>query len=186
MKARAWKKLDSVDQYRGDIFSIRKERSRSPQSEREHEFDILDSPDWVNVIALTAEGKVVLIRQFRHGTGEITTEIPGGMIDPGENPLEAARRELREETGYQATEWEGIGTVEPNPAFQTNTTYSFLARGAHLAGEQRPDENEEIEVFEHPLGNIWQLLEGGIIKHALVLCAFFHLVRHGDLALPGR
>ena len=180
----AWTKLASREEYSGRIFSIHRERSRSPTDGREHEFDLLQSPDWVNVVAVTAAGNLVLIRQYRHGTTEITTEIPGGMVDAGEDPLQAARRELAEETGYVAEAWEELGRVEPNPAFMDNVTYTYLARGARAAGQQHLDENEEIEVFEHPLSNVWGLVRDGSIKHALVICALFHLVLHGDLTLP--
>ncbi len=185
MPALGWEKLEEKESYHCRIFSIHKQRSRSLRDGREHDFDLLYSPDWVNVAAVTTAGNLLLIRQYRHGSGEITTEIPGGMLDDGESPLEAARRELSEETGYTTAEWEQIGIVEPNPAFQTNRTYTFLARGATRTGAQHLDANEDIEVFEHPLGNIWSLVAGGKIKHALVLCAMLHMVRHGDLSLPG-
>ena len=92
--------------------------------------------DWVTVVPITAAGRVVMIRQYRHGTGEIGLEIPGGVIDPGEEPLAAARRELREETGYGASELASIGQVAPNPALQDNRCYSFVARGAFCARAQ--------------------------------------------------
>jgi ADP-ribose pyrophosphatase len=185
MQALGWQKLEEKESYHCRIFSISKQRSRSLRDGREHEFDLLYSPDWVNVAAVTPAGKLVLIRQYRHGSGAITTEIPGGMLDQGESPLDAAKRELSEETGYSTDHWEQIGMVEPNPAFQTNRTYTFLARDAIRTEAQHLDANEDIEVFEHPLGNVWSLVDGGEIKHALVLCAILHLVRHGDLALPG-
>jgi 8-oxo-dGTP pyrophosphatase MutT (NUDIX family) len=183
MKARAWEAVAESLEHRASIFSIKKRRARSPLSGREHDFDLLESVDWVNIIALTNDGNIVLIRQYRHGTREITCEIPGGAVDQGETPLEAARRELEEETGYLAGSWELIGQVQPNPAFQTNTTYTYLARGASLSGQPQPDENEEIEVEEHPLNEMPRLVGEGTIKHALVLCAFFHLILKGELSV---
>jgi len=180
---RPWKRLDSSKVYQADIFTVHKERSRSENSGREHEFDILATPDWVNVIAVTAEGNVVLIRQYRHGTREVTVEIPGGMAEADEPPLQAARRELAEETGYTAESWEQIGVVEPNPAFQTNRTYTFIARQARRTTEPRPDPNEEIDVEERPLEEIPGLMRDKTIKHALVICAFFHLALLGELNL---
>jgi len=180
---RPWKRLDSSEVYRASIFTVHRERSRSETSGREHEFDILDSSDWVNVIAVTDEGNVALIRQYRHGTREVTLEIPGGMVEGDEPPLQAARRELAEETGFTAGSWEQIGVVEPNPAFQTNRTYTFIARGARRTTEPRPDPNEEIDVEEHPLEEIPGLMRDGTIKHALVICAFFHLALRGELNL---
>ena len=180
---RPWKKLDSSVTYRTNIFTVLKERARSEQSGREHDFDIMHTCDWVNVIAVTEAGGVVLIRQYRHGTREVTVEIPGGMVEADEPPLQAARRELAEETGYTAESWEQIGMVEPNPAFQTNRTYTFIARGARRTEEPRPDPNEEIEVEEHALAEIPGLMRDGTIKHALVVCAFWHLALLGGLSL---
>jgi len=161
--------------YGGRIFSVLQANRRSPDSGRDFPFDIVESPDWVNVIALTETGQVLLIRQYRAGTQTITTEIPGGTVDEGETPLDAARRELAEETGYVADSWEMIGRVQPNPAFQTNATYTFLARNARRAQAQRLDDTELIEVEERPLDDIPQMVADGTITHALVVCAFFHL-----------
>jgi ADP-ribose pyrophosphatase len=183
MKARAWEELDSTFEYRASIFNVRKVRARSPLSGREHDFDILQTCDWVNVIAVTDEGKVTLIRQYRHGTREVTVEIPGGMVEGDEPPLQAARRELAEETGYTAGHWEQIGVVEPNPAFQNNRTFTFIARQARRTCEPQPDPNEEIEVDERPLEEIPGLMRDGTIKHALVICAFFYLALRGELDL---
>lgn len=170
-----WEEAGREEVLRGRIFTLRRDRLRSPATGREHSFDIVETPDWVNVIALVGGEGVLLIRQFRAGSRTITTEIPGGTVDPGETPLEAARRELLEETGYTSDDWSELGRVEPNPAFQTNTTYTFLARGARRTGEQRFDETELIEVEEHPLADIPDLVRRGVITHALVVSAFFHL-----------
>lgn len=183
MNVDAWKRQGRSVEYAGPIFTIHKERVLSPVSGREQSFDTLESPDWVNVVALTTTGNVVLIRQYRIGTNTITTEIPGGTIDPGETPLEAARRELAEETGYVSDHWEELGRVEPNPAFQSNTTHTFLARHAWRAGEQTPDENEDIEVEEYPLDQVPGLLANRTITHALVVCAFFYLALRGEIGL---
>lgn len=170
-----WPELSRRLLYAGRIFSILQARRQSPESGREFPFDIVESPDWVNVIALTEAGRVVLIRQYRAATQSITTEIPGGTVDEGETPLDAARRELAEETGYESDTWEMIGRVHPNPAFQTNTTYTFLARHARQTRGQRLDGTEAIEVEERRLDDIPALVADGTITHALVVCAFFHL-----------
>jgi 8-oxo-dGTP pyrophosphatase MutT (NUDIX family) len=177
-----WKLVASSSTLETRIFTLKQHVSRSPTTEREATFQVLDAPDWVNVIALTPDGNVLLIRQFRHGTGEVTVEIPGGTVDPGESPLGAARRELQEETGFEAGRWEPLGVVEPNPAFLTNRTHTFLAHDARRTGPQRPDDNEEIEVEMFPLERVPELLRDGTIRHALVMCAFAHLALRGGLA----
>lgn len=178
-----WEEREREQVYSGPIFTVHKSRARSASRSVEHVFDILESADWVNVIALTRDGRVVLVRQFRHGTKSVTLEIPGGVVEPGESTIQAAQRELAEETGYRAERWEELGMVEPNPAFQTNRTYTYLARDARLAGPAQPDENEEIEVQTTPLADLPGLLSDGSISHALVFCAFAHLALRGLLEL---
>ncbi len=170
-----WSEVSRRLMYAGRIFSIFQATRQSPGDGRTFAFDIVDCPDWVNVVALTGSGAVVLIQQYRAGTRTITTEIPGGTVDPGESPRQAAERELREETGYESEDWELIGRVEPNPAFQTNTTFTFLARNARRTGPQRLDDTEMIEVEERPLADLPSLVADGTITHALVVCAFYHL-----------
>lgn len=180
MTIKAWREEGRNELLSTPIFKVHSSLARSQLSGKEHEFVILDCPDWVNVVALTDEGQVVLIHQWRHGTQEITTEIPGGMVEEGESPEEAGRRELLEETGYEATHWEQIGVVEPNPAFQTNRTFTFLARGAKKVAEQSPDPNEEIAVEERALTDVPGLIAQGEIRHALVVCAFFFALFEGE------
>jgi len=138
-------------------------------------FFVIDSPDWVNVVAITPDDEVVLIRQYRHGVDGLTLEIPGGVIDPGEDAATAAARELQEETGYTAPTWRYLGVVEPNPAIQTNRASTWLALDATVAGPQALDENELIEVSRAPLSDVPGLIVRGAIQHALVVAAFAHL-----------
>ncbi|MBX6314662.1 MAG: NUDIX hydrolase [Isosphaeraceae bacterium] len=134
---------------------------------------VLDNPDFINVIALTTEGQIVLIRQWRHGTREIELELPAGLVDPGESPLEAARRELLEETGYAAETWSLIGSVKPNPAYQVNTGWSTLAEGCRKVAEPSLDDGEDIEVVLVDPAEIPGLVRDGTIRHSLVLCSLF-------------
>ena len=128
----------------------------------------------MNVVALTEDRKVVLVRQFRHGIESLTLEIPGGAVDPGDpSPLAAAKRELREETGYVARHWKRLGVVDPNPAIQTNSCWTFLAEGARLAGAADPDPGEELEVVLVPEKSLESLARRGVIRHALVIVAFY-------------
>jgi len=144
-------------------------RRREPGLERD--FIVLTSPDWVNVVPITAHGEVVLIRQWRHGTEAETLEIPGGVVDAGESPRQAGLRELAEETGYQAGRVEELGWVEPNPALFTNRCHTLLATDCHRVGEQRPEDTEEIEVLTRPLDEVPGLVASGAIGHSLVVAA---------------
>lgn len=156
------------------VFGVREDHVRSPRTGRDHKVVVLEAPNWVNVVALTNDRKVVLVRQFRHGTGSLTLEIPGGAVDPEDaSPLAAARRELREETGYVARRWKRLGVVDPNPAIQTNSCWTFLAEGAHLAGASDPDPGEELEVVLVPEKTLESLARRGVIRHSLVIAAFY-------------
>lgn len=170
-----WDKLESTPRDDYSVFGVRKDRTRSPETGREHDFYVIEADDWVNVIPLTPEGQVVCIRQYRHGTEEVTLEVPGGIVDPGEDPAEAARREMQEETGYDAEAIIPLGAVAPNPAIQDNQCYSFLAQEAYPASEQALDGAEEIEVMLVDLEDIPRLVTDGRITHALVVVAFYLL-----------
>jgi len=159
------------------IFELSRSRQRSPLSGREHSFLRLDCPDWVNVIAVTDDGMMVLIEQYRHGTDEMTLEIPGGAVDPGEDPRTSAVRELEEETGYLAVDLIEIGVVEPNPAFLSNRCWTYLALGCRADGETHFDPSEEIAVSVAPVRDFARLIDDGSITHSLVICAFDHLQR---------
>ena len=173
MPPKPWKLLSSKMGESYTIFNFRIDRSRSPRTERAHDFYILESEDWVNVIPITLNKEVVLIRQYRHGTREVALEIPGGIVEPGDTPERAARRELKEETGYESSEMILLGHVHPNPAFLNNRCSTFLARDVSLKGFQDQDDKEDIEVLIRPLDEIPRLIREGEITHSLVLAAFY-------------
>ncbi len=152
-----------------------------PADGHEHLFTILEVPDWVNVIALTPDEQVLLVRQYRVGRAAITLEIPGGMMDPeDEDPVETGRRELLEETGYQADHYELIGTVEPNPALQTNRCHTILALDARLVQPQHLDPSERILVETLPMSEVRRALADGRIVHSLVIAAFVWYFGYGQ------
>lgn len=128
---------------------------------------------WANIMALTKEGQVVLIQQYRHGIREVLWEFPGGVIEDGEEPVEGAKRELLEETGYQASRMIEIARLYPNPALQTNTLYGFLALDAERVREQSLDAGEEIEVQLVPLEELVEKARHGDFPHALMTAVLF-------------
>ena len=156
------------------IFSLRIDTARAPHTGKDHEFCVIDSPDWVNIIPLTSDKQVVMVKQFRQGIKKITLEIPGGMIEPGDSPEESAARELLEETGYKADALTHLGTVHPNPAFMTNRCHTFLAHNVQkFDGGEHFDETEDIEVELVPLSKIPTLIKEGKITNSLIVSAFW-------------
>jgi len=168
---RGWerKRIESLLRHR--LFELRREQLVRAGGE-EREAMVLDAPPWVNVIARRADDRVLLVRQWRFGIAAPTLEIPGGMVE-GESALDAAQRELLEETGYRAASWEPLGEIEPNPAFLTNRCTSFLAEGLERVAEPVGDGEEEIEVTSASLADIPALVASGEIRHALVIAAFY-------------
>ena len=168
-----WRRLHSEPLGDFKIFSIRRDRIVSPRTEEEHDFYILDGSDWINVIPVTPEGRILLVEQYRHGTESVTLEIPGGAVDPRDaSPLEAARRELLEETGHAAESWESLGFVHPNPAIQSNRCHTFVARGCRRRAEPVLDPGEDIAILEAEAGEVREMLRDGRISHSLVVAAF--------------
>jgi ADP-ribose pyrophosphatase len=173
-----WERVDSRQLADHGFFQIRQDRNKHPRHGREYDFFIFEFPHWVNIIPLTAEGDVLFIRQFRHGTREVTWEIPGGIIDPGESPKQAALREMEEETGFRAADALELGWVNPNPAIQENRCWTFLAEGVEEVGGQHTEGSEAIDVVRVPLADIPGMFESGEISHALVVTAFHFYRQH--------
>lgn len=145
---------------------------------RERTFFAIEAGDWVNVVARTGDGNLVMVRQYRHGVGGDVLEIPGGMVDDGESPADAAARELLEETGYRPRRVVALGRINPNPALFTNVLHTFLAEDCEKVGEIANDPDEETIVELVPEGIIRQRLREGAVDHALVVTAFAWLMLH--------
>ena len=167
-----WRNVSTKRLAETRVFSLDSRRRQSETTGNEAEFYVIDAPDWVNIVAVTADDRLVCVEQYRHGIERVTLEIPGGMIDETDaGPLDAATRELLEETGFASDEWTHIGTVDPNPAIQTNRCFTFLASNARRVAEPSPDGNEEIRVVFERTADIPALLRSGRIEHALVVAA---------------
>lgn len=163
-----WKILDSHyihPRFRIDKVELANGRTFEPM--------VFEFRSWANVLALTRNNEVVLVRQYRHGVQENSLEFPGGVVNDGENPLEGVRRELMEETGYSAGNIVEVGQIYPNPAIQKNTLYCYLATDVELTGEQNLDEAEEIEIQLVPLDELIELARQGKFRHALHVAVLF-------------
>lgn len=180
MTVKPWKIVSSTIEKTFRIFDLRVDRAISPRTGEKHDFYIFESNEWVNIIPITKENEVVLIRQYRHGVGDIVLEIPGGIVEEEDTPLDAAVRELKEETGYSPSEMVYLGMVHANPAFLNNRCHTYLALDCYPDGPQNLDEKEDIEVVLRPLAEIPKLIKDGEISHSLILAAFYRYYMEYD------
>jgi ADP-ribose pyrophosphatase len=180
-KIKPWEHISSrpIGDFR--VFAIRSDVKVSPRTGKQHDFYVIESVNWVNVVALTRTGQLVMIEQYRHGSNTVELEIPGGMMDPGElSPLEAGLRELREETGYEGIRAEVIGQIYPNPAIMSNICYTVLVHDCELKHETQLDQGEDLATQLVTVDAIPDLIRAGRIGHSLVAVALYHfeLWRH--------
>jgi len=157
------------------IFTIRSELKTSPRTGRTHDFYIIDSVNWVNVIATTPDDRMVMIEQYRHGSNTVELEIPGGMMDAEDSsPVAAGLRELREETGYVGEKPQIIGQTFPNPAIMSNTCHTVLVENCRIEYAVEFDHAEDLITRLVPVAEVPQLVAAGRIQHALVVVALYH------------
>ncbi|MSU65426.1 MAG: NUDIX hydrolase [Opitutus sp.] len=173
-----WQKLGQALRTKTAVFDLFSARYRHPARGIEREFVVVHAPDWVNVVALTPEGRLVLVRQFRYGIDEFSLELPGGVIEPGEDPIVAGLRELREETGYAGSSARLLGSVHPNPAIQSNRCHFVMVEAAVQSHAQDWDPDEEIHVSTEPVDDVLALARAGAISHGLVLDALMLFEPH--------
>ena len=163
-----WKILSTEYLVRRPWLTARRDVAELPDGRINNEYYVLEYPDWVNIIAITKDGRMVLERQYRHALGKTCYELPCGVIEQGETPLEAARRELLEETGFAGGEWQEWMTLSPNPATSTNLAHSFLVTGVEKVSGQHLDATEDIDVYLLDQDFVWDLLVNNQILQALM------------------
>jgi ADP-ribose pyrophosphatase len=175
---RPWKKLQSTPVIEDRWFRVTADRCELPNGLVLDPFYVVHEKEWVHVFAVDAKNQVLVVRQYRYAANATCLELPGGVIDPGEEPLVAAKRELLEETGYSSTEWELVGSMFANPARQTNRVHIFLARNATVAGKQQLDASEDIEYLLLPIQAIQKSIENGQFSQALHIASYYRCIYH--------
>jgi 8-oxo-dGTP pyrophosphatase MutT (NUDIX family) len=161
------------------VFSVERSRASSPVDASLHDFYRIRSTSWTQIVPVTDDRRVVMVRQYRHGVGRVTLEIPGGLVDAGEDPREAAMRECLEETGYRARDAVSLGILSPNPALFANSLYGYLATGVVREGAVKNEGTEQTEVLLVPVSEIAAMIIRGEIDHALVVATLWrYLYQH--------
>ncbi len=176
-----WQVLDSAVLLERKWLRVRQERIGLPHGGEIDEFHVIEAPDWSAVLALTDSGEVVTVEQYRHGLGGLSRELPAGVVDPGESPLEAAKRELLEETGYGADDWRPLLSTATETSRHTNRAHFFFAAGASRVAQPAPgaDENIRVRLLSTPL--LLSAVDGGEIAHGMHVAAVLMAVRRGWL-----
>ncbi len=177
-KAERWTTVSSREIADCRVFRVREVTSLRDSDQARATFFVVENPDWANIVAITKDREIVLIEQFRHGVESMVLEIPGGMVDAGEDPENAASRELIEETGYSPGRMVAIGTSFPNPAIQNNTIYHFLALDCEKIADVAFDDHESIITRLVPLSELEDLVHNGELTHSLAITAIHFAERH--------
>jgi len=174
MEILKWQKLSSTYLVKEKWATLRVDTCELPNGKVKDDYYVLEYPNWVNAVALTKENKIILVRQYRFAADIISLEVPGGVIDEGEEPETAIKREMLEETGYSFESCELIATLYPNPATSTNKTFTYLLKGGVKTHEQHFDEHEILNVEEYTIEEVKQLLADNKIDQALHTAALFY------------
>lgn len=183
-----WKTLSSEYLFNDQWFKVRRERCETPEGKIIDPYYVYDFPTWVGALSLTEDGKVIMVKQYRHALGEVCIEIPGGCVDDTDkNNEEAIARELLEETGYTFSAFEYLGRISPNPSTNSNLLHMYLATGGKKTAEQSLDHNEDIEVVILEMEELIEMLRQNKIMQAMhVSCIFYGLNRLGKISLNNK
>lgn len=174
-----WETLDSEYVIRRPWLTARRDKVRLPTGAVNDEYYVLEYPDWVNVIAITADGMFVFVRQYRHGIAETSFEICAGVLEDGEQPIDAIKRELEEETGYSGGRWTELMTLSQNSSTCNNITHCFVAEGVEKKHMQHLDDTEDIDVFLFTKDEVRGMLERNEIKQALMAAPLWRYICNG-------
>ena len=166
-----WQKVRSEPGPELGILNVRFDWLKHPTEDRILKRLVLESVDWINVVALTEDGRSVMVEQYRFGVGSCTLETPGGMVNSGETPLQAAQRELKEETGYSSGRWKSLGAVQPNPAIHSHLCHHFLAEGVTKNDSQDLGQGEAIAVHLYTIDQVRSAIVDGSLRHVLAISA---------------
>lgn len=175
-----WKVLESTYLHHEPWLTIRKDKCQLPNGTIMPAFYVNEYPDWVNAFALTKDGKVIMIKQYRHGIEEIGIELPGGVVEAGETWQEGVKREVLEETGYGFEKMEYLGKVSANPSTTNNWVHMFLATGGEKIAEQKLDESEDVEVLLMTIDEVKQLVKENKIAQSLHVTSIFYALARLD------
>lgn len=173
-KIEKWTTLGSEYLIRRPWLTARRDRVRLPDGREMDEYYVLEYPTWINVIAITPEGRYVMVRQYRHGLGDVFTELCAGVAEAGEEPIEAAKRELLEETGFGGGRWSLLNVISANPGSNSNLTYCFLAEGVTPQSEQHLDATEDLAVELLTRDEVLGMLERDEVKQSLMATPLWH------------
>ena len=177
-----WKTLGSKELLQAGLFRLRADRCELPDGRIMPNYYVMEFPDWVNIVPVTHDGKIIMVEQYRHASGKVHLEIPGGSTDSKgplgsivkEDPKRGALRELVEETGYVPDDIRLVGKHYPNPAMQNNAMWTYIGFGCRKQGEPKPDPFEDIRVVELPVSEVYDRVRSGQIDHSIVVASLLY------------